>query len=78
MPATKSALTIKAHVAAKVQVLNDDSHWVLTFQPDYADGANASWADGTPAAAVEVNVLTAVADLFESGDAVAITFTPGA
>jgi len=76
MATAKPAFTVQAHVAAKLQT-QDPDQWAVTFQPDYTEGANAAWAKGTPAAAVEVNVLAAVADRFEPGEPVMITFTPG-
>lgn len=48
----------------------------LSFYPDYADGANSSWAASTPTLALTMTVRGDVADQFAPGQPFTLTFTP--
>lgn len=63
-------------VTARVKVQNkqgDDPVRVI-FLPDYAQGRNAEWASATPALLLEMTMRREVADLFETGEAITLTF----
>lgn len=80
--APKPVVTIHGRVAARIQPHANDERtdpglWSVTFQPDDANGqGNSSWAQGTPAIAMELNVKAAVAAKLEPGAAVTITIAP--
>jgi hypothetical protein len=64
-------------VTAKVKVSNKQPYGsgaTLTFAPDYQDGRNKEWAEATPALHLVMTVVGAVAEQFEVGDAVTLTF----
>lgn len=47
----------------------------LGFCPDYADGRNKEWAAATPHLSLSMTVVGPVADLFNQGDRLTLTFT---
>lgn len=53
----------------------EDQQWLLTFGPDYADGANTEWAFATPALSLSMTVRASVADRFSVGQPVDAGFT---
>jgi len=64
-------------VTAKVKVSNKQQHEngvTLAFAPDYQDGRNKEWAVRTPSLSLTMTVLDRVAEQFEVGDAVTLTF----
>lgn len=66
------------HVTAKIK-LNSKSEPIegqvnLGFNADYEDGANKEWAKYTPSLSLSMNVLESVAEQFERGDSITLTF----
>jgi hypothetical protein len=64
-------------VTAKVKLTNKQPYGngsTLTFEPDYQDGRNRAWAEATPNLHLVTTWLGDVAEQFEVGDAVTLTF----
>lgn len=55
----------------------EDRTVLVSFGPDYADGANAEWARWTPGLSLSMGLRGAVADRFEVGKAYTLTFESG-
>lgn len=55
---------------------NAGSPVVLEFQPDYAQGRNAEWAEATPALSLTMTVKADVAKRFEYGQPYTLQFVP--
>lgn len=52
----------------------DGRYATVGFSPDYADGANASWAKATPHLDLRMTVHGPVADSFEAGKKYTLQF----
>lgn len=65
-------------VTAKVRVSGaetlPDGQTRLSIQPDYQDGRNQAWAIATPSLNLSMVVKGDVADFFEPGSALTLTF----
>jgi hypothetical protein len=63
-------------VTARIKVQNKqgDDPVRVTFLPDYAHGRNAEWASATPALLLDMTMRREVADQFEPGEAIELTF----
>jgi hypothetical protein len=64
-------------VTAKARVVNKEPYGngsTLTFAPDYQDGRNKEWAEATPVLNLVTTWLGDVADQFDIGDTVTLTF----
>jgi hypothetical protein len=66
-------VTAKVKVAGKTQVGSDQTQ--VSFLPDYQDERNKAWAAATPALNLSLTMKTEVADLFEQGEAIDLTFS---
>ncbi len=70
-----SAITAKVFLSSKSSA--GDGQTLLSFTPDYADGANKEWAKYTPSLNLTMTVLDEVAEQF--GEPLAkftLTFEP--
>jgi hypothetical protein len=65
--------TVTARI--KVQHKEGDDPVQVTFLPDYAQGRNAEWASATPALSLSMTMRREVADQFDTGEAITLTFT---
>lgn len=71
-------------ITAKVVLGRKDAHnksdenspVALHFQPDYAQGRNAEWADATPSLSLSMTVRADVATKFTEGTAYTLQFVP--
>lgn len=69
-------------ITAKVKVQSKETHQggteheqvALTFVADYDDGRNKEWSRYTPALSLSMTVLPEVAEKFEVGQALTLTF----
>jgi hypothetical protein len=66
-------MTAKAKCTRHEQVSDDQI--LLEFQADYDDGRNKEWAKYTPAFSTTMTVLSEVAEQFEQGDKITVTFS---
>lgn len=66
-------MTAKAVLQSKNRTGGEDQV-TLTFVPDYADGRNKEWAKYTPALSVAMTVKGEVAEDWDAGQSVTITF----
>jgi hypothetical protein len=67
-------------VTAKIKVIGKTATGdgaAVTFGPDYADGRNAEWAAATPSLALTMGLKGKVADQFNQGDTITLTFHKG-
>lgn len=53
----------------------EDQTWMLSFGPDYADGANAEWAAATPSLSLSMTVKASVAEHYAVGESWDLAFT---
>ena len=65
-------MTVKTRLTQKI---DNGAVTNLQFEPDYADGRNAEWADATPSLTYVMAVKESAADFYEQGRAYTFTIT---
>lgn len=65
---------VTAKVKCQTKNPAGEGQYLVTFQPDYADGKNKEWSLYTPSLSLSMTLKGEVADRFEQGKAYTLQF----